>query len=322
MSNILAITPISIAGTLIMKGLIKGFEQLGHNVLVFDVRELNAQLIANFCPDFVIGYDYLHFIHPNAEKIVKELNIPVIHYFADAPDSVFSHSGDLELFNKLSNSDGIVFCWDKECLKTFKNKALYLPLGVDPELYQPQENNLITSEIVFAGRPLTHTRINVLCDIIRNFPDKLSIYSYKKHFETSVKEIEETGLLEPSLLENYKNSYKGFLEKEQDLANIYAGAKIVLNITMDQGLSSMNYRVLEVLGSGGFLLTDQKQDTLDYFEDNIELVTYKNNIDLINKISKYLQDDSLRAQIAQNGKNKVIKYHTFEQRAGVVLENI
>ena len=320
MSKILAITPISIAGTLIMKGLIKGFEQLGHRVLFFDVRELNQNLIDEFNPDFVIGYDYSHFVNPQAENIVNSLNIPLIHYFADAPDSSFSHSGNSELFEKLSNSNGIVFCWDKECLKLFRNKAFYLPLGVDPELYIP--DNIAPSEIVFAGRPLTYKRISLLCDVIKYFPDKLSIYSYKQHFETSIKEIEEAGLLDTKSLKAYKNSYKGFLKTERELANVYAGAKIVLNITMDQSISSMNYRVLEVLGSEGFLLTDHKQDTLDYFEDNVELAVYKDKNDLIYKISKYLQDDGLRAKIAQTGKNKVIKFHTFEQRASAIMKHL
>jgi spore maturation protein CgeB len=96
---------------------------------------------------------------------------------------------------------------------------------------------------------------------------------------------------------------------------VYAGAKIVLNITMEQGLSSMNYRVLEVLGSGGFLLTDYKQDTANYFQQDEDLVFYKDNKDLIEKIAKYLKNDGLRAKIAQNGRNKIMKYHTFKQRA-------
>lgn len=320
MSNILAITPISIAGTLIINGLVKGFQELGHEVLVFDVRQLNNDSIKKFSPDFVIGYDYSHFINTQAEKIVNDLNIPTIHYFADDPNSKFSHSGDLELFNKLSQSKGIVFCWDKKLLDSFKNKAFYLPLGVDTKLYSVRKNDIIKSDIVFAGRPLTAKRIRILCDIFNNFPDKLNIYSYKKHFDDSVKEIEEAGLLNSVSLRAYKDSYKGFLETEKDIAHVYAGAKIVLNITMEQGLSSMNYRVLETLGSGGFLLTDYKQDISDYFQQDEDMVFYKDNKDLLEKIPKYLENDKLRAKIAQNGKNKIMKYHTFKQRAEEIIK--
>ena len=267
MVNILAITPVSIAGTLIINGLIKGFEQCGNNILSFDVRELDNNIIKKFNPDFVIGYDYVHFINSQAEKIVTDLNIPVIHYFADDPNSDFAHSGDLELYKKFSYSNGIVFCWDRQLLGSFANKAYYMPLGVDPELYNINCDYEKNIDISFVGRPLTARRITLLSDIIKIYPEKLKIFSYKKHFDKSVEEIRKAGLLDFSQLKQYENCYAGFLKTEKELAEIYKGAKIVLNITMDQGLSSMNYRVLEVLGSEGFLLTDFKKDTAEYFKD-------------------------------------------------------
>ncbi|OGI17056.1 MAG: hypothetical protein A2287_02985 [Candidatus Melainabacteria bacterium RIFOXYA12_FULL_32_12] len=321
MYNILAISPISIAGSLIIKGLSKGFQQLGNNILYLDIRELNFEIIKKFKPDFVIGYDYVQFINPQAEKILEKLNIPVIHYFADDPNSNFAHSGDLSLFSKLSNSDGIIFCWDKQYLNVFRNKCFYLPLGVDADLYTVQNNNTQQAlDIVFTGRPLTNIRLTILSEIIKNFPDKLSIYSYKKHFDTSIEDMQK--LLNETELNHYKNSYKGFLETEEQLAEVYANSKIVLNITMDQGLSSMNYRVLEVLAAGGFLLTDYKQDTADYFKADKDLVFYKNNEELIRKISKYLNEHSLRNQIAENGKKMVINNNTFKQRAQEILNKI
>lgn len=319
MYNILAISPISIAGTLIIKGLIKGFQQLGNNTLIFDVRELNLQKIKEFKPDFIIGYDYLHFINSDAEKIIKELNKPVIHYFADDPNSNFAHSGDLSLPEKLASSEGIVFCWDRQYLNSFKNKSFYLPLGIDPDLYLINNNKIFNAEIVFAGRPLTFKRLFLLSEVIKKFPDKLNIYSYKKHFETSVEEMQKFDLLNGNLLESYRNSYKGFLKTEQELANIYAGSKIVLNITMEQGLGSMNYRVLEVLASGGFLITDYKQDTAEWFKNDEDLVFYNTSDELTEKIAQYLNQDSLRAKIAQNAGKKIINNHTFKQRAKDML---
>ena len=323
MGNILAITPISIAGALIINGLAKGFKKSGHNVMIYDVRDINSNSVKTFLPDFVIGYDYVHLINPEAEKIITELNVPVIHYFADDPNANFAHSGDLTLFKKLSDSNGIVFCLDKQYLNIFQNRSFYLPLGVDPDLYSiNQKTDNVTPDIVFVGRPLTDRRLSILCEIIKNFPGKLGIYSYKKHFDTSSEEIEKRGMLSSNLVNIYKNSYMGFLETENELAKVYAGAKIVLNITMDQGLSSMNYRVLEVLASEGFLITDFKQDTSDYFTSNSELVFYKSQNELIDKISKYLSEDSLRGKIARNGKEKILQFHTFKQRAEEIISKI
>ncbi|MDD3014825.1 MAG: glycosyltransferase [Candidatus Gastranaerophilales bacterium] len=323
MGNVLVITPISIAGALIINGFAKGFKKSGHNVLIYDVRKIDCNSVKTFNPDFVIGYDYVHFINSEAERIINELNIPVIHYFADDPNANFAHSGDLTLFKKLSASKGIVFCWDKQYLNVFQNRSFYLPLGVDPDLYSINvEVDGSIPEIVFVGRPLTDRRLSILCEIIKNFPGKLGIYSYKKHFDTSVEEIIKRNMLSSNLVEIYRKSYKGFLETEKDLAKVYNGAKIVLNITMEQGLSSMNYRVLEVLAAEGFLITDFRQDTADYFIEDSELLFYRSIDDLICKISSYLNKDLLRNKIAKDGKEKILKYHTFKQRAAKVLSEL
>lgn len=322
MYNILAISPISIAGALIINGLAKGFGQLGNNVLSLDVRELDFEAIRNFKPDFAIGYDYAHFVIPEAEEVIRELNIPVIHYFADDPHANFAHSGNLELIKKLASSNNTVYCWDKQHISAFRNKVFYLPLAVDPDLYEIKDNSRMDLEIVFVGRPLTDRRLTLLSSIVRNFPGKLHIYSYQKHFDMSAEEMERLNLLEGEYLKSYKNSYKGFLQTEKELAQVYADSKIVLNITMEQGLSSMNYRVLEVLASGGFLLTDFKQDTAEYFSAEEDLVFYKDREELIERISKYIQDDTTRAEIARSGKEKVLKNHTSKQRARYILSNL
>ena len=322
MYNILVISQISIAGALIIKGLAEGFKALGNNIMMFDVRELDYYAVKSFKPDFAIGYDYAQFVHPEAEKIIKELNIPVIHYFADDPNSDFAHSGNKELIDKLKHSSGTVFCWDRQYLDTFKNKRFYLPLGVNPDLYTVNYYDKLDLDISFVGRPLTLYRQIVLSSIVINFPGKLNIYSYEKHFETSVKEIEKLELLKGEQLELYKNSYVRFLNTEKELAQVYSSSKIVLNITMQQGLSSMNYRVLEVLASGGFLLTDFKEDTAEYFKSNGDLVFYIDIRDMIEKIGFYLENEDQRVAIASHGKNTALQNHSFKQRAFEISEKL
>jgi len=320
MQKILLISPISIAGALIIKGFAKGFSDLGHKTLLLDLRELDFDLIKNFNPDLIVGYDYSHLVIPESEEIINRFDVPKVHYFADDPDSNFSLSGDVSLPEKLAKTEGIVFSWDKSYIKAFKNKTFYLPLGVNPDDYSINSDTVKEHDILFAGRPLTKRRLDILCEIVKNFPYKLSLYSYRNHFDRSVEEIKAQKILSDDELENYKKSYKGFLNTEKELAEVYANSQIVLNITMEQGLSSMNYRVLEVLASGGFLLTDYKEDTAEYFESGRELVFYNNNSDLTEKISEYLENETQRNEISLNGRNKVLKFHTFKQRAQEMLD--
>jgi spore maturation protein CgeB len=320
--NIVVINPISIVGDIIIRGIARGFEKLGHNVISFDVRKIDGEIVKKFKPDFVLGLGYAHLINENAEKIVSSLNIPILHYFIDDPNSHFAHSGDETLYKKLCKTDGIIFSWDSHYLESFHKKAYYLPVGIDTQLYANNNNDVSKAKIVFTGRPLTDKREEVVAHIVKKFPDYLHIYSYKAHFDKSVEEMSQKRLLNEEQLESYKKCYKGFLESEKELAAIYHNSDIILNITMEQGATSMNYRVLEVLGSGAFLLTDYVEDTAKYFEEDKEFVFYRNFDDLTAKINKYIDNADLRNQIAGNGQKKVVQNHTLDRRAAEIIDII
>lgn len=318
--NIFVINPVSIVGDIIIRGIARGFESFGHNVLSMDVRELDEQRVKEFNPDFVLGLGYAHLYNKDAEQIVKNLNVPVAHYFIDDPNSHFAHSGDLSLYERFAQTDGIVFSWDREYLDSFKQKAYFLPVGIDTDLYKikPQQE-VERAKIVFTGRPLTDKREQVVAHIVKNFPGYLQIYSYQAHFEKSVLEMKEKGFLNDEQIESYKKCYKGFLASEEDLAAVYHNSDMILNITMDQGPSSMNYRVLEVMASGAFLLTDFVADTAEFFEEDKDFVFYRSFEELSERIEKYISNPDLRAQIAGNGQKKVEAQHTLIKRAEEIL---
>jgi len=318
MYKIIGIYPTSIAGALIIKGLLKGFENLGNTVLGIDIREIDKNVILKFKPDLIIGYDYAHFFEKKAEEIIKSLNIPVIHYFGDDPLTDFSHSGKTELINKLYQSDDMIFCWDRQCLKFFNKRVFYLPLGIDADLYKPIPDKQVLSEIVFVGRPLTQKRLDILTTIIANFPDKLSIFCYEKHFDMSLQEITKLNYLTSAQIVNYKRAYKGFVRTENELARIYSNAKICLNIT-EQGYEGVNYRVFEVLASGGFLLTDHMKGIKEMFQPNNDLVIYNDKEELMQLISEYIENKVKREYITKNTREKILKNHTFTHRAEEIL---
>ena len=51
-------------------------------------------------------------------------------------------------------------------------------------------------------------------------------------------------------------------------------------------------------------------------------MSYKNYDDLKNKIKKYIDNENLRASIAEKGYQEVIKNHTFSQCVKYILRNI
>lgn len=320
MRKILIILPKSIAGGLIMNGFAEGFELNKCKVFKKQVDELTFDDIQSFKPDIILGYDYSFLMDENCTEIIEKSECKnLLFYFADEPKGKFALGENTHFYNDIKKYNPKIYIWDKDFVNEFKN-AEYLPLAITPKKYKTIFDNY-KYNITFVGRPLTDLRQEILCQIIKVFKNKLKIFSYEEHFLRSIDEIKEKKLLDENDLAVYSNCWQGFIEKEEDLAEIYNSSKINLNINL-QGKSSINYRVFEVLASGGFLLTDEREDLNKYFTVSKNLETYKNTEDLIDKIDFYLQNLNIAQKIAQAGKSEILKNHTFNARAKIILKNI
>ena len=101
----------------------------------------------------------------------------------------------------------------------------------------------------------------------------------------------------------------------------FHNAKINLNISLKVIQSGIPLRVFDVLGCGGFLITNYQQEIAEYFEDGRELVIYEDIPDLIAKVNYYLKHDDERRRIALNGYEKVRSEAAFERRMRGILYN-
>ena len=78
--------------------------------------------------------------------------------------------------------------------------------------------------------------------------------------------------------------------------------------------TGLSLRIWDVLGCGGFLLTNYQAEIPEYFEIGRDLETYESMEELEQKIQYYLTHEVERIEIAINGYEKVASYHTWEQR--------
>ena len=95
----------------------------------------------------------------------------------------------------------------------------------------------------------------------------------------------------------------------EDAANLYASHAISLNGSLN---GDLNLRVFEVIGSGGFLMTDKLSSDagLEYlFEDGKELVLYSNLEDLAEKIGYYLENTDEAMTIRTAGQKRLLEEH-------------
>ena len=78
-------------------------------------------------------------------------------------------------------------------------------------------------------------------------------------------------------------------------------------------------RMAQYMGNGLATLINIKSQYQDFF-NNDEMIFYKNDNDLIEKILKYKDDDKLRIKIAMNGSKKYRKYFNSTTVADFIIK--
>ena len=104
---------------------------------------------------------------------------------------------------------------------------------------------------------------------------------------------------------------KGTLDYYDEMPYAFMNSKINLNITLRSIKTGIPLRAFDIMGSGGFLLTNYQQELLEYFEADKDFVYYTDYEDLLAKVDYYLTHEEERKQIAENGCRKVREQHNI-----------
>ena len=106
----------------------------------------------------------------------------------------------------------------------------------------------------------------------------------------------------------------------EDAAVVYAGSKINLNISLKGIEEGTPQRVMDIMGSGGFVLTSYCAETAELFVEDQEIVMFRNQEELLAKTAFYLTHDKEREKIARAGCDKVLRCYTYEKKLQQTLE--
>lgn len=107
-----------------------------------------------------------------------------------------------------------------------------------------------------------------------------------------------------------------------DMNKIFYLSKINLNITLPSIETGMPQRILDIMGSGGFVLTNYQQEIEDYFEIGKEIETFHDIDELLEKTSYYLSHEKERLRIAMNGYQKVCKNFSYIHQMEQILHTV
>lgn len=103
---------------------------------------------------------------------------------------------------------------------------------------------------------------------------------------------------------------------------VFYNSKINLNLTIPNIQTGIPLRVWDVLGSGGFLITDFQAELPLYFENGKDLVWFEDPEELPALIGYYLEHEEERAAIARHGRETVRNSHCYERRLEKILHTI
>lgn len=166
--------------------------------------------------------------------------------------------------------------------------------------YNNEKYGVETPKYIYANyflcRKITSLeRIRLLTAIGERFPNHLKIFTLNQ--AVRIPHVQNMGTA----------------DYDAEMPYIFANSKINLNITLKSIQSGIPLRAMDIMGAGGFLLTNFQTEFLDYFVPDEDFVYYNDTEDLLNKIEYYLSHDKERIEIAENGYRKVKEDHSFEK---------
>ena len=104
-----------------------------------------------------------------------------------------------------------------------------------------------------------------------------------------------------------------------EMPKVFRASKINLNFTIPNIKSGIPLRMWDVMGAGGFLMTNYQAEIPLYLKEGTDLVCFEDERDLVEKTHYYLAHEEDRKEIAGNGYKRVKEKHSYLQRITEML---
>lgn len=114
----------------------------------------------------------------------------------------------------------------------------------------------------------------------------------------------------------------GPVDYYSEMPYVFMNSKINLNITLRSIKTGIPLRVFDILGCGGFLITNYQAELAQYFDLETDMICYNDYDDLMGKTEYYLSHDAERREIAENGCMRIKEAHTMRHRIREMLDII
>ena len=116
-----------------------------------------------------------------------------------------------------------------------------------------------------------------------------------------------------SKLKALNNCNKGPVDYQNVMPKVFNTSKINLHISLRSIHTGMPLRMLDIMGCGGFLLSNAQEELLEFFDEGHHMVTYRSIDECLDKINYYLKHEDERKKIAQAGFERIRDEFNYEK---------
>ena len=179
-------------------------------------------------------------------------------------------------------------------------EKMYAALPLEPHKESVETKSYLYADYVINRRITGIERV----ELLKKLAEKYTVDLYTKDTSFSAPGIRNHGIV----------SYY------RDMPHVFKGSDVNLNISLRSIKKGIPLRCFDIMGSGGFLLSNYQEDFLRFFEPDVDFVFYESQSDLVNKVSHYLLHEDERKTIAESAYKKIKNYHTFDIRVEQLLK--
>ena len=105
----------------------------------------------------------------------------------------------------------------------------------------------------------------------------------------------------------------------EEYAEVLSRSKISLNFLKKKFRDQQTQRSVEIPAVGSFMLTERTAEHISLFKEGVEAEFFDNEVELLDKVKFYLENDKMREEIRLNGHNKCIHNYSNDTMIKNVL---
>ncbi|MBI5055813.1 MAG: glycosyltransferase [Nitrospirae bacterium] len=295
-----------------------GLEKNGHTVIPFDPETVEdpkskvIEIVKASSPDFI-----LHTKDELPAETLQELRqlTKVVMWYPDPviPEWLVPYVKACDIF--FTMSEGLI-----QDFKKYNENVLWLSQAFEPSFFEVKEitgedKRIFSADVAFVGNlgskgQYLSRRASLEKVIDAGFKFRWWGPKIPRKFSTV-----------PLLLGKIGRAYGGRFVWGEGYAKVARLSKIFLAFdSMPHIRKSMSARMYTAVGCGAFYMCRHVEGIEEVLLPGKEIITFRSENEMTDLIRYYLENDALRMKIAEAGRMRVLKDHTYEVRARQMLE--